>query len=470
MNARPAVTPPVDATLWAMLLTSATTSLPILAAALHADNPALARLTTAFGLVFLGLYALRRRLPRMVLNKHTVLGLGFLQAVGILLFGDVHPLPIYVFLPGFLGFITVYHDRRLIRALSFGHLALVLALSALPLAPAGSTPVPWLPVAAAASALLSVVTIGVYDLRVNRAYHQKMIDTGAALEHHEGQLRVAAERTQQRAAVLADAKARLERAAAEDEAHVEQLRRVNEEHAQLARAASQDLKQPLRNIASFVQLIERRVEALAPEREVLDYLSFVCDGAHRMDAMVDDLLRYCDYEASLEVEAVDLASVLAGLRETLTDLLSREGATLEWPGDLPHVPGRATLVAQLFQNLIANGVKFRRPGVPPVCRVTWGWADRAAGVVRFGVSDNGIGMPASRQGDVFGLFTRVHEDAEYEGTGIGLALCRRIVLAAGGEIWCESEEGVGTTFYFTWPLTDELAARAPEAAVTEVAA
>lgn len=360
--------------------------------------------------------------------------------------------------------LLMYHERRYLRIIGAVHFAVAAALMYAFPAPATQTPyLDWLVFACMASALAAA---NVITDRANRAYWMRARRLEDELTSNAERLREThAELASQRDALEASAAALRETAAA-NAPRTAALKLAHEEQTLIARAASDGLRQPLRNINSFVQLIRRRLERLSLVDEVRDYLDFVTDGARRMDGMIEDLLRYSDGRVETDPIAVDPAAVLAQIRDNLRDLLAREGASLAFADDFPAIVGHPTQVLQLFQNLLSNGVKFKRPGVAPRCEVACVVED---GVARFSVSDNGIGIPANRLADVFGLFTRLHERDAYEGTGIGLATCRRIVLAAGGEIWAESVEGEGTTFCFTWPLAPGLTPK-PNAATASAEA
>jgi len=230
----------------------------------------------------------------------------------------------------------------------------------------------------------------------------------------------------------------------------EDLERSNEDLQQFAYVASHDLKEPLRMIASFAGLLERHLEGKLDEtgREFLDH---VLGGVNRMQLLIDGLLHYCRIRNSpAELVPVDTEKVF---RQSITNLhvaITESGAQVTHDA-LPTVTGDANQLTQLLQNLIANAVKFRGERNPEV----------HVGVKRVGdewvwsVSDNGIGIPGKEFERVFKMFQRLHVRSRYPGTGIGLAICRQVVERHGGRIWVESEEGKGTTIYFTLPLAPE---------------
>ena len=238
----------------------------------------------------------------------------------------------------------------------------------------------------------------------------------------------------------------------DEQAATQRLRDALGNREQLATAIRHDLREPLRSITSFSQLLRRRLTRDLPEGKAADYLAFAEDGGRRMAAMVDDLLRYTQSDHGEDLTDVDLAAVLGEVRLNLADQLARTGATLT-AGPLPTLRGYPTQVYQLLQNLISNAVKFARPGVPPVIEVTAEDVDGdgAGPMARVTVADNGRGIPAQQLSEVFGLFNRSGNVGEVEGTGVGLALCRRIAIAHGGGLTVASVAGEGTAFHFACP-------------------
>jgi hypothetical protein len=213
-----------------------------------------------------------------------------------------------------------------------------------------------------------------------------------------------------------------------------------------AAVLAHDLKAPLNSIRSFAQLIEQ-AEAQAPDTEkVLRYSRNIGDAAKRMEQLIRTLQQYAQSGAKAALRPVAMAGMVDDAVANLDERIRASGAAVTH-GDLPTVMGDASLLIQLLQNLIANAIKFCE-GVPkihisaePVGEGDW----------RFAVRDNGIGIPAGKNGDLFKPFTRLHGGGKYEGTGLGLATCKKIVERHGGAIRCESEEGKGSTFFFTLP-------------------
>ena len=226
----------------------------------------------------------------------------------------------------------------------------------------------------------------------------------------------------------------------------------NRDLLQFASVASHDLQEPLRKVASFCQLLARRYQGQLDE-EADEYIGFVVDGATRMQQLINDLLTLARVGRSGDqMIDVDCGKVMRQVLGDMAMVLDEAEAALVVADDLPVVCAHQGLVAQLFVNLVGNAVKFRGPRAPRV-EVS---ASRQEGEWRFAVADNGIGIEAQYADRVFDVFERLHTRSEYPGTGIGLALCRKIVELHRGRIWFESEPGAGTTFYWTMPAGDQL--------------
>ena len=221
----------------------------------------------------------------------------------------------------------------------------------------------------------------------------------------------------------------------------------NADLEQFAYIASHDLKEPLRTIASYIQLIQRDLQGKLNE-ESTQYMKFILDGAARMQQLIEDLLSYSKVGGGeLNVTEFPAESLATGSIESLTDLIERNQAEI-LIGDLPVIKGDRSLLGLLMQNLIANAIKFRSKDTNPVIHVG---AKRDDGCWHFSVRDNGIGIDSKNQRTVFNLFQRVHTRQEYEGTGLGLAICQRIIHRHGGTLWVNSELGKGSTFTFSIP-------------------
>ncbi|MEU5142762.1 CHASE3 domain-containing protein [Streptomyces sp. NPDC021139] len=253
-----------------------------------------------------------------------------------------------------------------------------------------------------------------------------------------------------------DARQRLVEQAADLDAQAEELRRSNAELEQFAYVASHDLQEPLRKVASFCQLLEKRYGDKLDERGT-QYIDFAVDGAKRMQVLINDLLTFSrvgrlnDAHVSVPLDAA-LDKALANLSTAIEDA----GARIERPAKLPEITGDPTLIVMLWQNLIGNAVKFRRPDHPAEIRITCEEnPDRTEGPGwRLCVSDNGIGIPEEFTEKVFVIFQRLHGRDAYSGTGIGLALCKKITEHHGGRIWIDPGYTQGTRFCFSLPAPD----------------
>ncbi|MEV7956740.1 ATP-binding protein [Streptomyces sp. NPDC087532] len=229
-----------------------------------------------------------------------------------------------------------------------------------------------------------------------------------------------------------------------------ELRRSNGELEQFAYVASHDLQEPLRKVASFCRLLEKRYGPELDDR-ARQYIDYAIDGAGRMQVLIDDLLTFSRTgRVHDKWKPVGLDRTLDRALTNLALVVEESGATVVREGPLPEVNGDATALAMVWQNLIGNAVKFRRPDVP--CRITVGCA-REGDDWHFRVTDNGIGIAPESAQDVFVVFQRLHSRDEYEGTGIGLALCRKIVEFHGGRIRLDPETAAeGTCIHFTLPV------------------
>ena len=222
------------------------------------------------------------------------------------------------------------------------------------------------------------------------------------------------------------------RQAADLDAQAGELRRSNAELEQFAYVASHDLQEPLRKVASFCQLLEKRYGDQLDERG-LQYIAFAVDGAKRMQVLINDLLTFSRVGRASELrEPLPLDQPLDTALSALSVAIEDADAVIERPERLPEVIGDPTLLAMLWQNLIGNAIKFRAPGRAPVVQITA--AAQPDGSWQFAVTDNGIGIPPEFAEKVFVIFQRLHGRGVYPGTGIGLALCKRIVEQHGGEM------------------------------------
>jgi signal transduction histidine kinase len=239
-----------------------------------------------------------------------------------------------------------------------------------------------------------------------------------------------------------DARARLERQARD-------LERSNEELEQFAYVASHDLQEPLRKVASFCQLLQRRYAGRLDERAD-EYIAYAVDGAKRMQELITDLLTFSRVgRADLVPEPVDLDDALRDALANLARRVEETGATIE-AGPLPTVVGERSLLVAIFQNLVGNALKFHGSR-PPRVRVN---ARRDGNDWCVTCADDGIGIAPEHAERIFAIFQRLHPRETHEGTGIGLSLTRKIVEHHGGRIWLDTEAPRGTTFCFTLPVAE----------------
>jgi len=228
----------------------------------------------------------------------------------------------------------------------------------------------------------------------------------------------------------------------------QKLEASNERLEQFAYAASHDLQEPLRMVSSYLQLVDQRYGEDLDE-DGREFIEFAVDGAERMRAMIEGLLRYSRVETQGDpFEPVDLEKVLADVLDDLAVRVEETDAAITH-GSLPTVDGDPNQLRQLVQNLLKNAIEYSGDE-PPRVDVT---AERQAGEWVVSVRDEGIGIDAENADRVFEVFQRLHSHEEHPGTGIGLALARRIVERHGGDIRVDSEPGEGTTFSFTLPAT-----------------
>jgi hypothetical protein len=225
-----------------------------------------------------------------------------------------------------------------------------------------------------------------------------------------------------------------------------ELARSNSELEQFAYIASHDLQEPLRMVGSYVQLLERNYKNLFDAKGE-EYIAYAVDGAKRMQMLINDLLAYSRVGTQGNEFALTDCVGVAGLAiKNLQKAIQESGAMITC-GPLPTVLADKMQLLQLFQNLLANAIKFRAEQAPEI-QIT---AQPTDGFWRFAVKDNGIGIEPRHFERIFLIFQRLHSRRHYPGTGMGLAICKKIVDRHGGTIWPVSEPGMGTTFFFTLP-------------------
>ncbi|HEX2960911.1 MAG TPA: ATP-binding protein, partial [Ignavibacteriales bacterium] len=225
-----------------------------------------------------------------------------------------------------------------------------------------------------------------------------------------------------------------------------ELERSNKELEQFAYIASHDLQEPMRMVASFTQLLAARYQGKLDEKAD-EYIAFALEGARRMQTLIRDLLKYARVTSRLKpFELLDCNEILYDVLSDLQLVIGESRAEIT-SDTLPVIMGDITQIRQLLQNLISNAIKFRGANRPEIhISAVCGQKDWA-----FSIRDNGIGIDPQFHERIFLLFQRLHEREKYPGTGIGLALCKKIIELHGGRIWLESEPGRGTTFYFSIP-------------------
>ncbi|NRB49552.1 MAG: tetratricopeptide repeat protein [Saprospiraceae bacterium] len=224
------------------------------------------------------------------------------------------------------------------------------------------------------------------------------------------------------------------------------LQHLNAELKQFAYIASHDMREPLRSIGAFSSLLQRR-QGDKLDDSGKEYLGFIREAVDRMSALLTDLLDYSKINSQQETEWIDMKGIIQTVKSNLNhQLMTTEGEIVVERRGIPYLDAVPTQMMQLFQNLISNSLKFRKPDVKPVVQVA-GYAQDGGQVIT--IKDNGIGIDPKYKEKVFGMFSRLNNKEKFEGTGIGLATCKKIVQQHGGKIWVESEEGKGSTF-FKW--------------------
>ena len=229
----------------------------------------------------------------------------------------------------------------------------------------------------------------------------------------------------------------------------EELQRYIDSNLQLenfAYFASHDLKEPLRTIGNFTQLLQKRYSDQL-DKTAMEYMNFIVDGAQTMNRLINDLLTYSRVNSEEhDPEEINISSLLDSIAYNLRQAIDESSAQIEKVNMPATIKGSRTKLFQLFLNLLANALKFRKPDTPPHIIIT---SEEQDNHWLFSVADNGIGISPEFHEKIFVLFRKLHGRSRYEGTGIGLALCKKIVEQHGGKMWLTSEEGQGTTFYLT---------------------
>jgi len=240
----------------------------------------------------------------------------------------------------------------------------------------------------------------------------------------------------------------------------DELMRSNRDLEQFAYVASHDLQEPLRKVASFTQLLQRRYAGQLDERAD-QYIAFAVDGAQRMQRLINDLLAFSRIgRITTGFTAVDLDRVMGEVATATDSAREYAGGELVWR-DLPTVLGEEALLTTLLTNLVSNSLKFRRPGVPPRVEVS---ARRVGDEWEISCADNGIGIEPEFADKIFVIFQRLHSKDAYPGTGIGLAIAKKIVEYHGGRVWVDTDVAEGTVIRFSLPVMSDDDPDSPEAA------
>jgi len=228
----------------------------------------------------------------------------------------------------------------------------------------------------------------------------------------------------------------------------QELLKLNENLEHYAYAISHDLKEPLRTVKSYTQLLGRSLENNLKEKDEI-YMNFVLSGTERMGHLLEDLLEFSRIsEVHHEFVPVNLNDVTLLIINSLSQKVHESSASIEVEDQLPLVEGTQSLMVLVMQNLVSNAIKFRYKDRDPVIKI---YHRKEADRIVICVEDNGIGIPDTHKEKVFELFNRLHTREKYDGSGIGLTTCGKIINSLGGEIWLESELGKGTTFMFSIP-------------------
>jgi light-regulated signal transduction histidine kinase (bacteriophytochrome) len=226
---------------------------------------------------------------------------------------------------------------------------------------------------------------------------------------------------------------------------IEELVRSNRELEHFAYIASHDLREPLRMVGGFTQLLAKKFHGQDPQTD--EHLRFILDGVSRMQTLIEDVLAYSQVSSRTRtMEIADLNEIVAQALKNLTSSIAETGTSIKQT-PLPKLKINQTEILQLFQNLIANAIKFRGKESPQI-QIS---AKKEHTEWIFSVRDNGIGIDSQYSRRIFEIFQRLHSPGEYSGSGIGLAICKKVVENHDGRIWVESQPGVGSTFYFTLP-------------------
>ncbi|MBI1224578.1 MAG: GHKL domain-containing protein [Bacteroidetes bacterium] len=291
--------------------------------------------------------------------------------------------------------------------------------------------------------LLSLSVLIIEFQRHNLRYESKIGQLMGSVEKHSATLELQKSHIEKQAQELLVSNQILKKEAKEKEAAQLQLIASNEELKQYAYVASHDLKEPLRTVASFTQLIQRKHKDQFDEASN-EYFQFVVEAVTRMSQLLDDLLEFSRLNRSFETIETDLNELLVLVKHNLKHQLEKTGGSI-FASHMPVLQLNRQQFSQLFQNLISNSLKFCRDQ-PPIVHIRYQELETEH---QFFIKDNGIGIPEEYREKIFVLFQRLHNRTEYEGSGIGLTVCRKVVQNHGGKIWLEPSNGQGTTIGFS---------------------
>jgi light-regulated signal transduction histidine kinase (bacteriophytochrome) len=232
------------------------------------------------------------------------------------------------------------------------------------------------------------------------------------------------------------------------------LNKSNHELELYASVASHDLKEPLRMVSMNAHLLSKSLHASTLDKVQLDYLSSIKEGTVHMQSLLDDILNYSKVGKSSErIRPIDLDDIVYYVRKMMAASIIESNAQIIVSQPLPHVFGRYSELVQVFQNVIANAIKFRKQRTKPVIKISY---QEEGNMHLVTIVDNGIGIDERHVDRVFVMFTRLNPRSEYNGTGIGLALCKKIVTELGGKVWLTSREGQGTSVHLMFPKTEQI--------------
>lgn len=349
--------------------------------------------------------------------------------------------PYFLFLLSFSIGMVFYPQKTKQRNLLFLHLAaLVITLLIAPYIPSPlEIPYPFAfgVMTFVFAIVLFYFTIAAYT-KENKIFEKNTNKLVASLKEQKGQI-------ERQSSELKKSNERLHEEIQAKNIVEEQLKQSNDRLKSFVYVASHDLKEPLRTIGSFSYLLEKELTS-KEETDAKEYLNFISGGVKRMSTLLEDLLAYSRVENAEDIEFknIDTNQLLLTVKNNLNNLIQRNNGIVRIQSNLPIIQGCTTQLNQVFQNLLSNALKFK--GVnDPIVEVT---CQEKKSEFVFAVKDNGIGIPKKHQDKIFGAFQRLNKN-NYEGSGIGLAICEKVVKNHQGKIWLDSEPNKGTTFYFS---------------------